>query len=442
MRSAATAILAASILTLAVFRIAHAHAMLLASEPEANSHVNTSPERVRLVFSEAIEPTLARVAIIDGSGAETPLAASSDPRDVRAIIAATTPLAAGAYRVVWRVVSADGHPVAGSFTFTVGAAASKAPPVVAGDTLPGAAAWGPSIAGAPVVPAVLRGAALGTLMAFTGLLFFLVTERMGGRDVDRTVGWLGAASVVLIVAHAVAWSVNASPEHGLSGASLATALDTRMGRMEAWRSGLAMLSLWAMWLARRRALALFFAAAALAVSGASGHAGALHPSWSIPAKAIHLLAVAAWLGGLCWLVGLFKRRPGRAASDGAAEGALFASARRVSAIALAAAIAVALTGVAQSIAFVPSPRDLWHSAYGIVILLKTAGFAALVAFGAYHRYRVVPGIGTNADVGHRFRRTLRLEILTMSLVVLLGGLLAYVPTPAVRTTAPASEASQ
>ena len=48
--------------------VLHAHAMLVASEPAAESVVVTSPTRVRLLFSEEIEPSLAHVSVVASDG--------------------------------------------------------------------------------------------------------------------------------------------------------------------------------------------------------------------------------------------------------------------------------------------------------------------------------------------------------------------------------------
>src|SRR5690242_2390682 len=100
--------------------IAYAHAMLLSAEPAADSVVATSPTRIRLLFSEQIEPSLATMVLIHSDGRIERLDVASDPHDVDAIVAPVRGLAAGGYRVSWRVVSADGHPVGGSLLFWVG----------------------------------------------------------------------------------------------------------------------------------------------------------------------------------------------------------------------------------------------------------------------------------------------------------------------------------
>jgi copper transport protein len=411
------------------------HATLISSEPAADSHLAASPTRVRLVFSEPIEGNLARVTLVPGSGAPLVLRAGADPRDVHAVIARVDSLATGKYRVQWRVVSADGHAVDGSYLFavgdtTLGGRPAQPPPAEPTQEVqppePEPDVWGPSVAGAPLIPAIVRGAALGALIAASGVLLFLATAapnaaQTGDRRVRTLATSLAVTAPLLLAAHCVAWLVNTSPDHTLDATWAASALGTTVGRIELWRTGLAVLALWAWWLARRPALALLFAAAALAVSGASGHSAAMQPAIAIPAKAIHLLASAVWLGGLLWLVV-------RPAGDSMP---LFAQdADRVSSRALLAVIAVAATGVIQTLLFLPSITDVATSPYGWFALAKTAGLLTLAAFGAYNRQRVMPRMAVDAGAGGATLRTsVTRELFVMALVIILGGLLAYVPPP-------------
>ena len=429
----------------AMWTLLNAHAVLLSSEPAAGSTLATPPARVRLVFSEALEPTLARVSLVDSAGHATPLVARGDPSDVRAIVASVATLAPGAYRVTWRVVSADGHPVAGSFVFSVGRPTATAPAELPPERDSVSAAWGPTLLDAPLIPSFLRGAGVGTLMAFAGLLLFLSlpresketrdanhASRASHQAIERLACWVGLAAFLLLAAHGLAWVVNASPDHQLASDSVGAALATGPGRLEVSRTALAGLGLWAIWLARRTRLGLCFAALAVTVSGATGHSAALHPVWAMPAKALHLLAASAWMGGLLWLIALSSRRRSDGESNGANDSlGLMPEAQRVSAIALAAVILVALSGVAQTFLFLSSPLDVVRSSYGAVVLLKVAGLAALIAFGAHHRFRVLPTLVADPANPRRFARTLRLEVLTVSIVVLLGGFLAYIPPPGI-----------
>jgi putative copper export protein len=274
--------------------------------------------------------------------------------------------------------------------------------------------------GVPVLAALVRGVALSSLMALGGVLFFAA---LAGGDLSapswRALGVLSVAACALLVVHFGMWTVQASVDHSLSRDSLAAVVSTRAGTLELWRLALAGLVMWAVALARRVRLALFLALGVLLVSGASGHSAAIHPEWGIPAKALHLIAGAAWLGGLVWLFALARREaPG-----------FSPQAHRVSSIALAAVVAVAFSGIVQLRLFLPSWADLFHSAYGALALAKVAGLLILVGFGAYHRFIVLPGVGGELPVRGRFASTLRSEMAVMALVIVLGAFLAYTPPP-------------
>ena len=65
--------------------------------------------------------------------------------------------------------------------------------------------------------------------------------------------------------------------------------------------------------------------------------------------------------------------------------------------------------------------------YGRGILIKSAGFLVLIGFGAFHRTRVLPHLAD--DGGRTLRRTVRLEMIVMLLVVLAAAWLARLPPP-------------
>ena len=100
---------------------AQAHADLLSSDPAGGSTLATAPTELRLTYSEAPDPTLSAVALLN-SGA-SPVATGTPQVDGRTtlVVPITDPLADGTYTVTWRVVSVDdGHVTAGAFAFGVG----------------------------------------------------------------------------------------------------------------------------------------------------------------------------------------------------------------------------------------------------------------------------------------------------------------------------------
>ena len=99
---------------------ASAHNTLRSSTPGDGEKVPRTPEAVLLVFDESAIAMGAQVVVTGPSGpvqAGSPIVTDNSARQ---------PLAAGApagdYTVTWRVTSADGHPVTGTFHFTAQAA--------------------------------------------------------------------------------------------------------------------------------------------------------------------------------------------------------------------------------------------------------------------------------------------------------------------------------
>jgi putative copper export protein len=167
----------------------------------------------------------------------------------------------------------------------------------------------------------------------------------------------------------------------------------------------------------------------LALSGATGHSAAIRPVLAIPAKSLHLLAGAAWMGGLLWLLLLYGDDRDRYAAE----------ALRVSSVALWGCVAVAASGILMSAVFLSTPRDLVATAYGVIVLTKSAGLLALLLFGAYHRFRAVPALRANTTPA-MLATSVRREVAIFVIVVFLGGLLSYVPPsrPAADSTAPST----
>ncbi|WP_149085678.1 MULTISPECIES: copper resistance CopC family protein [Microbacterium] len=123
-RPVAPIVLAASLL--AAFLVffsplsASAHDALLSSSPAADSTVETLPSSLTLTFNaQLIDGERAtELVVTDPTGASV---IDGSPSVEGAIV--TQPLRgsgpAGEYRVVWKVVSSDGHPTSGEFSFTV-----------------------------------------------------------------------------------------------------------------------------------------------------------------------------------------------------------------------------------------------------------------------------------------------------------------------------------
>ena len=96
---------------------AAAHSLLIASVPAAETVV-TDPTAVSLRFNNRIEKKLSQLRLVPARGDAQVLALRAEGA-VDTLEAALPRLAAGRYRIEWRVLSTDGHVVSGAFGFSV-----------------------------------------------------------------------------------------------------------------------------------------------------------------------------------------------------------------------------------------------------------------------------------------------------------------------------------
>ena len=111
---------------------AFAHASLVATEPRDGSMVAQAPKTVRLRFNEPVTPAVIRVIDSDGT---TRNDAAVHATNETIEITLPTGLPAGTQVISYRVISADGHPVAGSMMFSVGMGKSATAPSSSDATL-------------------------------------------------------------------------------------------------------------------------------------------------------------------------------------------------------------------------------------------------------------------------------------------------------------------
>ena len=130
-RRTGLALAAAAAIGLALPEAAWAHAALLRTTPQASGTIPSSPARVTLTYDEAVAPKFAVVSVTNAAGEQEATASPAAlPSDADTIAVPVRHLPEGWYLVYWRVISADGHPVRGAFTFAVGPNPGPAPQFV------------------------------------------------------------------------------------------------------------------------------------------------------------------------------------------------------------------------------------------------------------------------------------------------------------------------
>jgi methionine-rich copper-binding protein CopC len=108
-------------LSLAVVVAAHAHARLDRAIPPAGATVAATPGEVTLHFTEKLEPKFSAVVVRDAAGKQVDKGDSSvDEKDAQTLRVTLPVLAAGRYKVEWRITSVDTHSSRGEYSFRVG----------------------------------------------------------------------------------------------------------------------------------------------------------------------------------------------------------------------------------------------------------------------------------------------------------------------------------
>ena len=98
---------------------ASAHAKLESTTPVANATVS-SPKSIEVHFSEAIEIKMSSLKLTMSDGSAVPVMPMNNAKDPATLsIMPDAALKPGIYRVIWSVVSDDGHKTRGVFSFTV-----------------------------------------------------------------------------------------------------------------------------------------------------------------------------------------------------------------------------------------------------------------------------------------------------------------------------------
>ncbi|MFF5757484.1 copper resistance CopC family protein [Streptomyces longwoodensis] len=165
-----------------------AHTELDTSSPGAEATLGGLPPQVTLTFSGDMTQKYAKVAV---TGPDGESAATGEPevrgKTVTLPLDVTSP--AGRYTVGYRVVSADGHPVSGSYTFIITTPPSPSPSPraeLSADSPPSAAAREPQAGEAgekssgTTTAALVGGGALVLVAAAVGA--YVARRRRTGHD--------------------------------------------------------------------------------------------------------------------------------------------------------------------------------------------------------------------------------------------------------------------
>jgi copper transport protein len=395
---------------------ASAHASLVSTEPSDGSMMAQAPKSVRLRFNEPVRP--AAIKLIDGEGRVRDDAVVSAHDDT---IEITLPdnLARGAQFISYRVFSADGHPVGGSLTFSLGMPAGNA--VARADDNFGLA---------PLIWLARIGVYLGLFVGVGGVFFGAWLAR---RDAGARV--IAAALVVGFVSAVAALGLQGLDLLDLAFADIVTSAPWKAAVATSLFSSLmiAIAAIAAATIARRDIpISAARALSALAIVGvglalaASGHASTAPPQWlSRPMVFLHGIGVAFWIGALAPLVAM-SRTP---------SGSLLAVLNRFSRMAVPVVGALVLTGLILATVQLGSWRALVETRYGLILSIKLALVAVLLGLAALNRFRLTPALALDPSNTSPLVRSILTEcLLGVAILAVVAGW-RFTPPPRALVTA-------
>lgn len=416
---------------------AAAHASVVRTDPIDDSVSTDPPTRVSVTFTESVTISAGGLVVRNGGGDRVDDgAASAEGTVVSTGVRADLPN--GTYVVTYRVLSADGHPVSGSFLFGVGAGELDRSLADTGGDRP----W-------DVVGDAARAVLLLAALMAAGVAFFLRFVHDGAEDRWTLIPFVRIGTLIAFLAAIGAVIAQSAL---LTGRGAGASTDTEvLGQVLGGDLGLSLavltVGLVLVHLSTdlgspivTRVLALYGGLAVTISFALWGHATAFTPAWLLMSTdAIHATAAAMWLGGL---VGLWVVLGGRGPEEVGGSARIVG---RFSALALWTVLALVAAGVALTVAGSDASWSaLVSTTWGRLILVKAAITLLVVVIAAWNRRVLVPSFVGATDAAatdaprdrRRLLATVRMEAVAIVVILVLTGVVTNV-TPA-RDVAPSS----
>ncbi len=370
---------------------AMAHAELESTTPASGATVAAAPTTITLRFSEDIRLVVGGTRVLNTQAVHYESSPASASGSVLSVPVGR--LATGTYLVVWRVVSADGHPIRGTFTFQVGTgpdANALATLGKLGATELDGSLSKPSVA---ITITVIRTLSFASLLVLLGAAGWYVYIRVSWSRANRSMIWaalwLQEVSVLALVMLDGPYASGQGFSAITNRVLLKGTLWSSTGRALMLRGIVA--TLLGVWLLGRRrfpgsrsdaAVSVVLGTLACVFVARAGHASVerLAPLASV-LDAIHVGAVGLWIGGVALVAVALKDR----GQD------LLGVVQRFSTLAGASVAAMVATGAFASWRQVGGVQALRTTTYGQLLMVKVALVAALVLLGGRHRRLLAAG---------------------------------------------------
>jgi len=428
-------------------RESQAHGKDLSTSPADGASVDRFPESIEIVFNEKVTLLEYSTILLDSQGTSVVLAARTEDykNGSKVILDPPKPLPPeGWYAVNWRAVSADSHPIAGTFTFFYGdpslSATSTKVKTVSNPAQPYIN-----------IATVLRILSYLAILMTIGANVFLwivggknaeVYTRAGKHAwrISVTTAVTGfVTTLLLLVNTAIILNGGSFTSLGLivqivAAGPVGSALLIRVSALFGVCTGLLLLSEKSL---RKLGAAVFVLSSVVYVYSyaMSSHVYVVPLKWvAVFGFVLHMVGSSIWLGAIPSLA-LALRSTGRNKEGHPLESVNAAKLSIVDRFSKVATLAVAFVGVGgllASFTMFNNVTEYYSTNYGRFLLLKVLLVLCAGLIGAYNHFVLVPSLRkepNDAKTHETLRRSVIKELALFFLIVLATGALTYNSAP-------------
>ncbi|UJF34448.1 copper resistance CopC/CopD family protein [Paenibacillus hexagrammi] len=394
-----------------------AHASLVESTPQADSKFAESPAEVSLTFNERLDDGLFYIKVYNSKGREAVTDKAVMNADHTGMILKLPQLPEGVYLISYHVISADGHPVGGSYPITVGNPPQEEKlQLPTGQVSHQHGLSSGSFSNKVMLQYAFRGLWYFTVLALAGWVIWL---RLFRRNRDQK-GTLSAWTLNLQRGHLIALLLLIFTHvEDLLGGGGARELWELMSATSVGISwvlllllsfiGFAVVGRWAL-------LDIVWGLALLAVKCFSGHAASFSPyAVTVTLDFVHLAAAALWVGGLLMLLVKWLGKT--------EDRATFI--RAFSRMAFLSILVLVVSGFISIWLFLPNWHYLLYSGWGQFMLAKIGAVVLVLVTG------IILRILLRKKKDGQVHIWVKIDFSLMAVIILLVGLITYLaPIPA------------
>jgi copper transport protein len=356
---------------------AFAHALLEKATPSPDSHLKSSPKEIVLVFNERLEKELYSIKVFNDEGDMVSKGKTEMSKEQKHLKHDLPVLPNGSYTISYSVLSADGHPIKGSYVVSIGEETVIRSDI--NEQLDLQNEENESVLYG-ISSSLVRILYYVALLLATGWIVWGTISKIEKAEIRTSFRqWAFYLQIMLLITTI-----------GMGFFQFVDLLDSwTLGGIFSILTGTSIGISWCLSmllsisgfavLFRNKWFDRFWVFMLLAVKSVNGHAMAFEPPIrTISLDIIHLLAASIWAGGLFYILIYWKKQ-----KDHVQQFLL-----TFSQLALVSIFVLIVTGVASTLIFLPKVDYLLYSQWGKMLLAKVALVSIVIATGGILRYKI------------------------------------------------------